>query len=263
MTALLIVILLVYGLLFGSFINAWAWRLAHEESIAKGRSHCTSCGAPIRAYDNVPVVSWLLLRGRCRDCDEPISWRYPVGEAVTAALFVAVAAYGRPVLDPRPASLFVSVMVLVSEVDLDIQIIPDVIILPAAAVGLPLMIVLGDAPWWQYPLAGLGAAGFLWLVSEIYYRVRHVEGMGFGDVKMALCMGFYLGGAVVPGAVHRVHRGRRGGVARPRHPEERQADAHPLRPVPRRGRHPGAVRRADHHRLVPEHRHAGPVSAAS
>jgi leader peptidase (prepilin peptidase) / N-methyltransferase len=198
-TALLIVITLVYGLLFGSFINAWAWRLAHEESIAKGRSHCTSCGAPIRARDNVPVVSWLLLRGRCRDCDAPISWRYPVGEAVTAALFVAVAAYDGLSWILVPHLVFVSIMVLVSEVDLDIQIIPDVIILPSAAVGLPLMIVLGDAPWWQYPVAGLGAAGFLWLVSEIYYRVRHVEGMGFGDVKMALCMGFYLGGAVIPG----------------------------------------------------------------
>ena len=90
-------------------------------------------------------------------------------------------------------------MVLVSQVDLEIQIIPDVIILPAAAVGLPLMIVLGDGPWWQWPVAGLGAAGFLLLVSEVYYRVRHVEGMGFGDVKLALCMGFYLGAAVVPG----------------------------------------------------------------
>ena len=146
MTWLLLVIVAVYGLLFGSFINAWAWRLAHEESIAQGRSHCTSCGAPIHARDNVPVVSWLLLRGRCRDCGAPISWRYPVGEAVTAALFVAVAAYDGLSWILVPHLIFVGVMVLVSEVDLDIQIIPDVIILPAAAVGLPLMIVLGDAP---------------------------------------------------------------------------------------------------------------------
>ena len=97
-----------------------------------------------------------------------------------------------------PHLLFVSVMVLVSEVDLEIQIIPDVIILPAAAVGLPLMIAFGAAPWWEYVVAGLGAAGFLWLVSELYFRIRHVEGMGFGDVKMALCMGFYLGAAVIP-----------------------------------------------------------------
>jgi leader peptidase (prepilin peptidase)/N-methyltransferase len=199
MTALLIIIALVYGLLFGSFINAWAWRLANEESISKGRSHCTSCGAPIRARDNIPVLSWLLLRGRCRDCAAPISWRYPVGEAVTAVLFVAVAAYDGLSWVLIPHLIFISVLGLVSEVDLDIQIIPDVIILPAAAVGLPLMILFGDSPWWVYVAAGLGAAGFLWLVSEAYYRIRHVEGMGFGDVKMALCMGFYLGSAVIPG----------------------------------------------------------------
>ena len=198
MTALLVVIA-VYGLIFGSFLNAWSWRLAHDESITQGRSHCTSCGAPIRAYDNIPVISWLLLRGHCRDCGAPISWRYPAGEALTAALYVGVAAYDGLAWILIPHLVFVSVMVLVSEVDLEIQIIPDVIILPAGAIGLPLMIALGDAPWWQYPVAALGAAGFLWLVSEVYYRVRHVEGMGFGDVKMALCMGAYLGGAVVPG----------------------------------------------------------------
>jgi leader peptidase (prepilin peptidase) / N-methyltransferase len=83
-------------------------------------------------------------------------------------------------------------------VDLEVRLIPDVVILPVAAVGLPLMIMLGDGPWWEWPAAGLGAAGFLFVISEVYYRVRHVEGMGFGDVKLALCMGVYLGAAVVP-----------------------------------------------------------------
>ena len=198
MTALLIVIAAVYGLLFGSFLNAWAWRLAHDEKIAKGRSHCTSCEAPIRAYDNIPLLSWLLLRGRCRDCGASISWRYPVGEGVTAVLFVAVAAYYGWAWILIPHLIFVSVMVLISEVDLEIRIIPDVVILPAAAIGLPLMIMLGSAPWWQWPVAGLAAAGFLFLISEVYYRIRHAEGMGFGDVKLALCMGVYLGPAVVP-----------------------------------------------------------------
>src|SRR5690606_21391603 len=75
-TVFLVVISAVYGLLIGSFLNAWAWRLAHGESISRGRSHCPACGHQIRAYDNVPVVSWLLLRGRCRDCGAPISPRY-------------------------------------------------------------------------------------------------------------------------------------------------------------------------------------------
>ena len=198
MTALLVIIAAVYGLLIGSFINAWAWRLAHDERISKGRSHCPQCGHQIRAYDNIPVVSWLALRGRCRDCGAPISWRYPAGEALTAALFVGVALMDGVSWLLIPHLLFVATLVLVSQVDLEIRIIPDVVILPVAVAGVPLMIVFGAGPWWQWPVAGLGAAAFLFLISEVYYRVRHAEGMGFGDVKLGLCMGVYLGAAVVP-----------------------------------------------------------------
>jgi leader peptidase (prepilin peptidase)/N-methyltransferase len=196
--AFLIVVAVVYGLIIGSFLNAWAYRLANGEKITAGRSHCPRCGAQIRAYDNVPLVSWLVLRGRCRDCAAPISWRYPLGEAVTAALFAAVAVADGLSWLLVPHLIFVSALVLVSQVDLEKKIIPDIVILPVAALGLPLMILLGSAPWWQWPLAGLGAAGFLFLISEVYFRIRHVEGMGFGDVKLALCMGVYLGPAVVP-----------------------------------------------------------------
>jgi leader peptidase (prepilin peptidase)/N-methyltransferase len=196
--AFLIVVAVVYGLIIGSFLNAWAYRLAHGEKITAGRSHCPRCGAQIRAHDNIPLASWLILRGRCRDCGAPISWRYPLGEAVTAVLFTAVVVMDGLSWLLVPHLLFVSALILVSQVDLEKRIIPDVIILPVAAVGLPLMVALGSAPWWQWPLAGLGAAAFLFLISEMYYRIRHVEGMGFGDVKLALCMGVYLGPAVVP-----------------------------------------------------------------
>ena len=198
MLAFLIVVAVVYGLLIGSFLNAWAYRLANGEKITVGRSHCPQCDAQIRGYDNVPLVSWLLLRGKCRDCGAPISRRYPLGEALTAALFAAVAVMDGLSWLLVPHLIFVSALVLVSQVDLEKKIIPDVVILPVAALGLPLMILLGPAPWWQWPVAGLGAAGFLFLISEVYFRIRHVEGMGFGDVKLALCMGVYLGPAVVP-----------------------------------------------------------------
>lgn len=198
MTAFLVVIAVLFGLIIGSFLNAWAWRLAHEEKISSGRSICPKCHHQIRAYDNIPVVSWLLLRGRCRDCGTAISWRYPVGEGLTAVLFGAVAAFDGLSWLLVPHLIFVSVMILISQVDLETMIIPDVVILPAALIGLPLMIALGDGPWWEWPLAGLAAAGALWLIGEAYYRLRHVEGLGFGDVKLALCMGVYLGAAVVP-----------------------------------------------------------------
>lgn len=198
MTALLVVIAAVYGLLIGSFLNAWAWRLAHDEKITRGRSHCPECGHQIRGYDNIPVASWLLLRGRCRDCGAPIHWRYPVGEALTSVVFVGVAFMDGLDWVLVPHLLFVSALILVSQVDLETRIIPDVVILPVAAAGIPLMILFGDGPWWEWIAAGAGAAGFLFLIGEVYYRVRHVEGMGFGDVKLALCMGVYLGAAVVP-----------------------------------------------------------------
>ena len=194
----MVVVAAVYGLLIGSFLNAWAWRLAHGEKITAGRSACPKCHHRIRAYDNIPVVSWLILRGRCRDCGSPISWRYPVGEGLTAVLFAAVAAFDGLSWILVPHLVFVSAMVLVSQVDLEKQIIPDVVILPAALVGLPLMIAFGEGPWWEWPVAGVAAAGALFLISEVYYRLRHVEGMGLGDVKMALCMGIYLGVSVVP-----------------------------------------------------------------
>jgi leader peptidase (prepilin peptidase)/N-methyltransferase len=197
-TAFLLLIAVVYGLIVGSFLNAWAWRLAHHERISEGRSHCPHCGHQIRAYDNVPVASWLLLRGRCRDCSAPISWRYPAGEGLTAALFLGVVLMDGLNWLLIPHLLFVSALVLVSQVDLEVRLIPDVVVLPVAAAGVVLMVFLGDSPWWQWPVAGLGAAGLLFLISEVYYRLRHVEGMGFGDVKLALCMGFYLGAAVVP-----------------------------------------------------------------
>ena len=198
MTGFFVAVAAVYGLIVGSFVNAWAWRLAHGERITRGRSHCPHCGHVVRAYDNVPVASWLVLRGRCRDCGARIHWRYPVGEAVMCGLWVGVLLLDGVSWLLVPHLLFVSALVLVSQVDIEKQIIPDLVILPVAAAGLPLMIALGEAPWWQYPAAGAGAAGLLLLISEVYYRVRHQVGMGFGDVKLALCMGVYLGVSVVP-----------------------------------------------------------------
>jgi leader peptidase (prepilin peptidase)/N-methyltransferase len=197
--AFLIAVAVVYGLIVGSFLNAWAWRLAHHESIAVGRSHCPACGHQIRAYDNVPVLSWLVLRGRCRDCGAAISWRYPAGELLVAALYVGLLLKDGVAWILIPHLLFVSALVLVSQVDLEVRLIPDVIILPVAALGVPLMILFGDGPWWEWLVAAAAAAGFLLLVSVLYSLLRHTTGMGLGDVKLALCMGVYLGAAVVPG----------------------------------------------------------------
>ena len=190
----------VFGLLIGSFLNACAYRIPAGVSVARGRSFCPACKAQIRSYDNIPLVSWVLLRGHCRDCGAPIGWRYPLVEGLTAVLFAAVAALDGPSAVLFPHLLFVSTLVLVSEIDIAERIIPNVVVLPVAAVGLVAMTIIspGEGPRWEWLAAGLGAAGFLFAIAWVYERLRKVEAMGMGDVKLALCMGFFLGAAVVP-----------------------------------------------------------------
>lgn len=198
MTVFLISASGVFGLLIGSFLNACAYRIPLHISVVRGRSFCPQCRAQIRAVDNVPLISWLALRGRCHSCGAPIHWRYPVVEALTGALFASLAWFDglTPVLPLH--FVFVAALVLVSDIDVQVRIIPDVIVLPVAAVGLAGMIALDPGRWWIWPVAGFGAAGFLLVIGLAYEKVRKVEGMGMGDVKLALCMGSYLGALVIP-----------------------------------------------------------------
>jgi leader peptidase (prepilin peptidase) / N-methyltransferase len=188
----------VFGLLIGSFLNACAYRIPRHISIAKGRSVCPHCGTQIKGYDNIPLLSYAILRGHCRACGAGIHWRYPLVEGLTGALFAAVAAVDglTPVLGLH--LLFVAALILVSDIDLQVRIIPDVVVLPVAAIGLVGMIAIYPERWWVWPVAGFGAAVSLLAVSLIYEKLRKAEGMGMGDVKLALCMGFYLGASVVP-----------------------------------------------------------------
>ncbi len=190
----------LFGLIIGSFLNACAYRLPLGVSIAHGRSFCPVCKTQIRAVDNIPLVSWIVLRGRCRACGTAISWRYPLVEALTGLLFAALAALDGPSAVLGLRLLFVAALVLVSDIDVEHRIIPDVVILPTALIGAVGMSILspGGGPRWEWLAGGLGAAGFLLAAGFVYERVRGVEGMGMGDVKLALCMGFYLGAAVVP-----------------------------------------------------------------
>jgi leader peptidase (prepilin peptidase)/N-methyltransferase len=198
--AYVIVVAAVFGLIIGSFLNACAYRLPLGISIAHGRSFCPTCTTQIRAVDNIPLVSWLALRGRCHACGAPISWRYPLVEALTGALFATVAALTGPSALLLLRLLFVAALILVSDIDIGERIIPDVVILPVAAIGALGMTVLdpGGGARWVWLVSGLGAAGFLLGAGLIYERLRGVEGMGMGDVKLALCMGVFLGTAVIP-----------------------------------------------------------------
>ena len=181
------------GLLLGSFLNVVIYRLPRGESLTKPASRCPSCGAPVKPYDNIPVVSWLLLRGRCRNCGTRISARYPIVEALTAAVFVG-AALARGVDDDLALWLpFAAMLIAVAGIDLDHRIIPNKILLPAAIWGLAATIAFRPDNIDDSLIAGGIAFGALLLTV-----VAYPAGMGMGDVKLAGVMGIYLGSGVAP-----------------------------------------------------------------
>ena len=180
------------GLVVGSFLNVVIYRLPRGESLARPGSHCPVCGNAVRWYDNVPVLSFVWLRGRCRDCGTGISLRYPLVEALTGGLFLgAFLVYGSQ-WRTLEIVVFFAALVAVTFIDIDHRIIPDKIVLPGAAAGIVASVLLAPERWWHYVVAGLGAAGFLFALGMLW-----PGGMGFGDVKLALLMGVVLGAGVI------------------------------------------------------------------
>lgn len=189
------------GLVIGSYLNVVIHRLPRRISTVLPRSRCPRCRALIRAWENIPVLSFLLLRGRCRRCGGVISWRYPLVEAATAVCFAASAASftpaGVPAGAPAAASLiaaaFCAAMIVLAMIDLEHYILPDVITLPGIAVGLALQPWI---PWATFGEALAGAAlgaAVLYAVGWLWYRFRGAWGMGLGDVKMLAMIGAFLG----------------------------------------------------------------------
>ncbi len=181
------------GLIVGSYLNVVIHRLPRQLSTVTPRSRCPACGAPIRARDNLPVLSWLLLRGRCRDCGATISARYPLIEAMTAALFaLAVWRFGLS-FDALVAALFSALLVVLAGIDVDHMILPDRLTLPS------LLLALACQPWlsWGSLAKGIAGAllgaGLLLALSGLWQVVKGVEGMGLGDVKMLGMIGALLG----------------------------------------------------------------------
>lgn len=192
MTSVLAVLGAVLGLAIGSFLNVVIWRVPRGESIVRPPSACPRCGREIRPRDNVPLISWLLLRGRCRDCDEPISARYPLVETLTAVLFVLVVLrFGASVA--IPAFLYLAaIAVALALIDLDSHLLPNAIVLPSYPV---LAVLLTAASWiegdWSALLrAAIGGAG----LYAVYFLMVLIypAGMGFGDVKLAGLLGAAL-----------------------------------------------------------------------
>ena len=192
-----VVVAALFGLTVGSFLNVVVHRLPLGESLISPRSRCPSCAAPIAAFDNVPVLSWLILRGRCRRCRAPISVRYPAIELANGALwalaFRAAPSWG----DLASGLVLASACLALMGIDYDHQILPDVITLPGIAAGFGLSFVsVMRTPLSSLLGAALGAGG-LFLVAFAYEKIAGHEGMGLGDVKMLGMVGAFLGPAGV------------------------------------------------------------------
>jgi leader peptidase (prepilin peptidase) / N-methyltransferase len=200
----------LFGLLIGSFLNVCIYRLPRDLSVVRPRSACPACHTPIAAYDNIPVLSWLLLRGRCRHCGGPISWRYPAVELITGAFFfLGVLALG-PTLAALRFCVFTAIQIVLIFTDLTDRILPDEFTLGGAIVGMAFawfvpipanligfflpedtsarVVSLAESASGSVLLAGL-----LWSIGALYFRIRGREGLGFGDVKMVACIGAFLG----------------------------------------------------------------------
>ena len=193
MTALTVVVSAVLGLAVGSFLNVVVWRVPRGESVNSPPSHCPRCDVAIKPYDNVPLVSWLLLRGRCRSCGVPISPRYPLVELGTGVLFALMAVrFGAHAA--LPAYLYLAAVgIALSLIDIDVKRLPDVIVLPSYAVAA---VLLGAAAASDHDAsralrAVIGMALYYGLFAVL--RLVYPKGMGFGDVKLAGVLGLYLG----------------------------------------------------------------------
>jgi leader peptidase (prepilin peptidase)/N-methyltransferase len=184
------------GLIIGSFLNVCIYRLPRRLSPVRPRSSCTSCGHMLAWYENVPVVSYAALRGRCRGCGAPISLMYPIVEAITGAMFLSGYLLYGPSLLLVVRLIFGCAMIVLFVIDLQHRILPNVITLPGIVAGFLCSVFVG--PGWLSSLVGIVAGGgSLWAVAEIYYRVRHEEGLGMGDVKMLAMIGAFLGWRLV------------------------------------------------------------------
>ena len=183
----------LFGTVVGSFLNVCIYRLPKEESIVAPRSRCPACQSPIHALDNIPLVSFALLRGRCRACGASIAWRYPLVEALTGILFALTVVRFGVTLQAAFLLTFLAGLIVISFIDLDHQIIPNVITLPGIPLGLLTGFLFRDPPLLDRLIGALAGAGFLYLVLFYGGVLYGQEAMGEGDLNLIAMVGAFLG----------------------------------------------------------------------
>jgi leader peptidase (prepilin peptidase)/N-methyltransferase len=183
----------IFGAVVGSFLNVCIFRLPAEASIIKPRSQCPYCHHSIRNYDNIPIISFILLRGKCRDCGGKISWRYPLVELITALLALLLFLKFGLTLKFLIFFIFTAVLIVITFIDLDHQIIPDILTLPGIPIFCLAAIFLVKIPWSEALIGLLIGGGVLFAIAFVYEFITKREGMGGGDIKLLAMIGGFLG----------------------------------------------------------------------
>jgi len=190
---MLFIISFIFGAVVGSFLNVCILRIPAEKSIAYPPSHCPKCHSPIKWYDNIPMISYLILMGKCRSCKERISFRYPLIELLTALFSLAAALMFGPTLTYLVYFAFVSSLIVITFIDLDHQIIPDIISLPGIPLGFLASFIVPEITYKESLIGIVIGGGLLLLVAIAYEFIAKKEGMGGGDVKLLAMIGAFLG----------------------------------------------------------------------
>ncbi len=187
-------IIFIFGMCIGSFLNVCIYRLPASKSITNPpRSICPNCNSHIRFYDNIPVLSYIWLKGRCRNCDAPISFRYPLVEVMSGIVAVAMLFKFGLSLESLVYFVFISSLLVITFIDLDHKIIPDVISLPGIPIGLVASFALPTITLKASALGLLIGGGSLWFVAWAYNLIAHRDGMGGGDIKLLAMIGTIIG----------------------------------------------------------------------
>ncbi len=189
---------LFFGLALGSFLNVCIHRIPVKESIISPPSRCPQCGKRIRFYDNIPVISYIILRGRCRDCGKPISVRYPLMEGITGLLSISLFLKHNLSHQYFIFLMFSASLVVISFIDLRHQIIPDAISLPGILAGFIISLIFVHITWYDSLIGIIAGGGVLYLVAFLFEVITGKEGMGGGDIKLLAMIGAWMGWRALP-----------------------------------------------------------------
>ncbi|HPU30832.1 MAG TPA: prepilin peptidase [Syntrophorhabdaceae bacterium] len=187
------IIILIFGAIVGSFLNVCIYRLPRDKSIIVPNSYCPDCKKPIKFYDNIPILSYIILRGRCRHCNAKISIRYPIIEFITALLFLFLFKTNGLSIEFFVMIFFVSLLVVISFIDLEFQIIPDVLSIGGLIIGLILSFFRQNFGFFDALFGVVLGGGVLFAIAFGYQLIRKIEGMGGGDIKLIGMIGAYCG----------------------------------------------------------------------